>query len=50
MLTRIIMSVGYIPYIKLVFRMCRRNTCAILTERNAMSVALEEDGMASDQR
>lgn len=32
LLMRIIISVGYIPYIKSVFRKRRRNTCVVLTE------------------
>jgi hypothetical protein len=33
------MIVGYKPYFKsVVFRMCRRNTCAVLTEISAMKV------------
>ena len=32
------MSVGYKPYIKLVLRMCRRNTSAVLTETKTMGV------------
>ena len=38
MLTRIIMSVGYIAYVKSVFRKCRRNICAVLTETNTTKV------------
>ena len=37
MLTNMIMSVGYKPYIKSeVFRMCRRKTCVVLTTIPAM--------------
>ena len=32
------MSVGYIPYVRLVFRTYRRNTCAVLTETNTIKV------------
>ena len=35
---RIIMSVGYKPYVKSVFRMCRRNTSTVLTETKTMGV------------
>ena len=37
MLTKMIMSVGYKPYVKSeVFRMCRRETCVVLTGTPAM--------------
>ena len=34
------MSVGYIPYIKSIFRKRRRNTCVVLTETSVMKAKL----------
>ena len=42
LLTRIIMSVGYKPYVKLVVRLYRGNTYAVLTETNTIMVGPEE--------